>query len=329
MLKPDFRIFCLLLLLLGLGSHAQNRNSGFSFLEIPQTAKLGVLNQPVTGPSGTDLWLRNPALADSNAQPWAIASYLPYYAGINQFNAGYIMPSAKKGAFYTAGLRYVNYGKFDGYDATGAPEGEFRASDWQLSGGYAWGWQHFRAGVRINWISSGVESYRASAVTFDIGGSFYHPKKDLSVGMLVSNLGMVLTDYQAADLPLPLNVQLGVAFKPEGMPFRFYFTGHHLQKARVQAATPNNPEVSGFGKVMQHINIGTEIVFSKNVQARFGYNYLRRQELKLAESSQGAGVSAGFGFRTKKFGLDLGRQWYHAAGGRTQLTLALNTENLF
>jgi hypothetical protein len=130
-------------------------------------------------------------------------------------------------------------------------------------------------------------------------------------------------------MEMPLNVQLGIAFKPEGMPFRFYFTGHHLQKGRVQAGTLNNMEPGGFGKVMQHINIGTEVVFSKNVQLRFGYNYLRRQELKLKDSSGGAGISAGFGFRTKRFGLDVGRQWYHAAGGRTQLTVAINTKNLF
>lgn len=325
--KPLFVALALLLLMGAARVNAQvgGRHS-FSFLDLPPTATISALGGiGVAAPAGAGFWQHNPALADSTAAHTLSLSYLPYFADIRQLQLGYATPF--KQGYLLGGVQYINYGEMQGYDPSGAPEETFRASDWAVSAGYSRSFGPYAAGAVFKWASSGIAGYRASAVLIDAGGRFRHPDKDLTIGFVIRNLGVSLGGYDTETPELPLDIQIGAAFKPQFMPFRFYLQAHHLQQPRLEQNS-NNEAPAGFGKVMRHVTVGSELVITKNVHLRFGYNYLRRQELKLPQTSGGAGFSAGFMLQSRRFRFDYSRAWYHAVGGRHQLSLSFNLKQL-
>lgn len=328
MLKPFLAtLFSVLCLCAAPGAFAQlGGRSSFAFLDVPPNAAISALGGiGVAGPAGAGFWQHNPALADSAMAHVLSLSYLPYYADIRQLQLGYGLPY--RGGFLMGGVQYLNYGEIQGYDATGAPEGTFTASDWALSAGWAGSFGPYAAGGVLKWASSGIAGYRASAVLIDAGGRFRHPHKDLTIGFVVRNLGVALGGFDDQAVELPLDVQLGASFKPEFMPFRFFLQAHHLQRPQLEQGG-NKESAAVFAKVMRHVSLATALEISRNVHLRFGYNYLRRQELKLSQASGGAGFSAGFMIQSKYFRFDYSRAWYHAVGGRHQLSLALNMRQL-
>ncbi len=318
----------MLICLLGTSqTHAQvgGRHS-FSFLDLPPTATVSALGGiGAAAPVGAGFWQHNPALADSTIAHTLSLSFLPYFADIRQLQLGYALPY--KDGYVMGSVQYLNYGELQGYDASGTPEGTFTASDWAISAGYGKSFGPYAAGALLKWASSGIAGYRASALLIDAGGRFRHPEKDLTIGFVIRNLGVSLGRYDAESADLPLDIQIGAAFKPQFMPFRFYLQAHHLQQPQLEQNS-NKEAPGGFGKVMRHVTVGSELVISKNVHLRFGYNYLRRQELKLPQTSGGAGFSAGLMLQSKRFRFDYSRAWYHAVGGRHQLSLSFNLKQL-
>jgi hypothetical protein len=79
-------------------------------------------------------------------------------------------------------------------------------------------------------------------------------------------------------------------------------------------------------KLMRHMVVGTEILLGPNFNIRLGYNYLRRQELKLADKPATSGISFGLGMKIKRFNLSYGRAIYHVAGPSNHLTLSTDLD---
>jgi hypothetical protein len=73
---------------------------------------------------------------------------------------------------------------------------------------------------------------------------------------------------------------------------------------------------------MRHIVFGSEVFIGENFILRVGYNYRRRQELKLPEKSGAAGFSYGLGLRVKRFHISYARAIYHAAGPSNHFTVS-------
>jgi len=63
---------------------------------------------------------------------------------------------------------------------------------------------------------------------------------------------------------------------------------------------------------MRHIVIGTEVTIAKVFSIRLGYNYGRRQELKIYNHTGLSGFSYGFGVRVKMFDFSYTRATYQA-----------------
>ena len=177
-------------------------------------------------------------------------------------------------------------------------------------------------------MSSALAGYNASALLLDLGGIFRHPEEDLTFGLTFRNIGVLLSDFsETSESELPFDVQLGMTYKPRHMPFRFSLTGYNLGLAGESSFNPTGTgegepqEATGFDKVMRHIALGMEILVHRNFNLRAGYNHLIRKELRLAETSGGAGLSFGFLLRIKKFELSYSRSIYHTGGGYDYFTL--------
>ena len=76
---------------------------------------------------------------------------------------------------------------------------------------------------------------------------------------------------------------------------------------------------------MRHIVVGTEVTIAKVFAIRLGYNYGRRQELKIYDRTGLSGFSYGFGVRIKMFDFSYTRATYQAGSlNPNYITLTAN-----
>lgn len=325
-----YTIICLITALLG-GVHSGygqvGGRQGFGALHIPTTAKTAALGGVAVTSLDEDvnMFLSNPALLSENTHLHASLNYQAYLADMSYSSLAYAHHWEKTGT-WGFGLQYMNYGEFVGYDASGNEAADFKARDYAITVGYVHEVGLFSFGGNVKLAQSVIDSYAATAVLLDIGGIYKHPEKALIVGLLIKNLGIIAHDYrQDSDIRLPLDVQVGTSFKPEHMPVRFTFTLYNLAKDNVAYYDPdwnNNQDAPGFvDKMFRHMAIGAEILLSKNVNLRAGYNHMIRKELKLDETSGMAGFSLGFLVKVKAFELAYTKRFYHVAGGTHSFTI--------
>lgn len=314
--------------------------SVFEFLNLsPNTLQsaLGGLNISAD-PQNAAIFMANPALMDKNSGRLQM-DFMPFYADITYLMATYRhdLDFAKMGV----GVQYVSYGNFDRFDATGQKNGSFSANDYALNFAISHQIAPFSMGINLKWVGSTLDNYSAMGFLADLGGSFVHPKKDLKIGLVIKNLGFAVSNYTAAAFQMPFDVQAGISFKLEKMPFRISLTAHHLHRFDLAYLSPNrknsldangNPieEKIGFAdEFFRHIVIGTELLFHKNFNLRFGYNFMQRAELALPDAPALVGFSFGGLIRIKDFEICISRSLRHIAGGTTSFSVSMDTQKFF
>lgn len=288
-----------------------------------------------------NLVLNNPALLNEEMAQHASINFVPYFSDIWSSTINYTFDSKKIGLCHI-GFQYFNYGEFDSYDENESFLGTFNAKDYAFIVSKSHSVDHYSIGASLKFVGSSIASYHASAILFDIGGTFTHPKKDITIGMAIKNAGIVLSNFSSSsESTTPFDIQIGTSFKPEHMPIRFSITTHHLHQFDISFFDPeSNVELDASGneveadepgigdKIMRHFIVGTEFIFSDNFQLRFGYNVLRRKELRLENVSGGAGFSVGAMMKVKKFEFAFTRAFYHTAGGVTSLGISRNLKSI-
>ncbi len=310
-------------------------NASFDFLNLNVSARntaLGGLQVCQSLDSGrvqdVSLWLLNPAYSDARLSKHVSLGYMPYYADIKYGTFTYVHHFDKYGT-WGAGIQYLSYGSLESFDAAGLPQGEVSAQDYALVINHSQQIGLYRVGANLKVAASQIAGYQAAALLLDISGAFVHPSRDLTFSLLFSNLGVLLSDYTAAsDSRLPTDVRLGVAFKPEYMPFRFHVSVYRILRD-TKAYDAVNGETPGVaGRILRHMTFGGEALLSPHFHLRLGYNHLIRSSLQLQQVSGGAGLSFGFMLRVKALQLDFAREYYHVTGGFSHLSLTANLNQL-
>lgn len=344
LLRRAVAVSSLLLLCLVPAVQAQiGGQQAFSFLNLPTSAKLaglGGANVSARDADGTMLY-GNPALLNSEMDGRLALGYVDYLADIKQSTAAYVFNTQKAGRF-GVGLTYLSYGNFEQFDVAGNSLGQFSVNEYALSVADSYTTGVFTIGGTLKLAGSGIAGNHSFAALADVGGLFKHPDQDFTVGLVVRNAGIQLKPYDGADRePMPLDVQLGTSFKPEHLPLRFSFTAHHLQQLDIVYLDPNQrgqldengeevkAKKSLGDKIARHFVVGGELLLSKNLNVRVGYNHLQRRELRLENTSGGAGFSFGVMLRVSQFQLDYTHAGYHASGGANYFTIARNLDSLF
>lgn len=301
-------------------------NESFTFLKIPTnpiTSGLGGINISKTDkdPNG---FLQNPALLDSSENNLLAINYLPYFSGVKYSSMAFVS-SIKKTTFGIAG-QYISYGDFQLTDPAGNILGKFSVNDVALTLSYARRQGNITFGGNLKFANSIIESYTASAILMDFGGVFKHPKQDFSYAIVVKNIGFRLKNFTAFDNPdLPLDVLMGVTFKPQFMPVRFSITAHHLYKYDITyldrtivkkdlSGNIIENKVNAVDNVARHLVIGVELLLSKNFNILAGYNHLRSKELTQQNIGGFSGFSVGFLFKTKFLNFSYSYAGYSTAG---------------
>jgi hypothetical protein len=333
-----------LLLLFGLTStqiHAQlGGNYVFGFLNLPtgaRAASLGGYASP-TADKTLDFAIFNPSLANESM----IGNYSIQQAimpsGIT-FGTVSTAISLKKGILVPF-IRHVSYGSFQGYDATGNATNTFSAFDFQAGASYAYPINPvFTLGVNAGIIGSYLETYSSYGFAGSFAVQYHHKNELIHASLLARNVGVQFkgyTGFEDALNPLPLEIQGSLSIKLKHAPLRVTFIAHHLNQWKIGYYDPSilpkidgltgdtiqPPNVGFFEQLGRHLAVQAELVTKGVFQLRIGFDYHRRQELKLEQTPGLAGLSFGIGLNFRKFRLDYGFMVYSKAGINNSIGLS-------
>ncbi|MCD4736658.1 MAG: type IX secretion system protein PorQ [Bacteroidales bacterium] len=313
----------------------------YSFLDLTSSPRIAATGGDFLAVKDNDIQLTptNPSLITGDMHNNLGLSFVDYYSDINYGFASYGRSFGNVGNF-VASMIYIDYGKFDFAEVTGERTGSFYAGESALSIG--WGREldsSFSIGSNLKMIYSSFESYSSFGLAIDIAGSYHDNERNLTLSFIAKNIGRPLKSYVSGNTePLPFEMQFGLSKRLKHLPFRYIINYNHIEKwdltyddpddIQVDAITGEVVEKNKFEEIadnfMRHITIGGELLISKNLFVRAGYNYKRRQELKVKSKLSTVGFSWGIGIRVSKFHISYARSAYHLAGSPNYISITTN-----
>lgn len=313
MVKKTILSICLLM---GTFAAAQvGGESTYQFLNLissPRQAALGGkvftnVDYDVTQP------LFNPATINVEMNNQLAVNYTSYLGGISYGSAAYAYTYDRRVQTFHAGVNYINYGSFEGYDEDGNATGSFSGSEAALSLGYAFqlGYSDFYFGTNLKLITSKLEQYSSFGMAVDLGLIYIDEALGLNAALVVRNFGTQITTYAGAHEKLPFEVAVGISQKLENVPIRWHLTFENLQQWPIARPNPartssdlsgNTTEESiGFlGQVIRHTIVGAELFPDKGFNIRLGYNFRRGEDLRIIDQRNFSGLSAGLAIKMNK-----------------------------
>lgn len=312
----------------------------YAFLNRTSSARVAALGDKIAAGQDDDInyTFHNPALLNESMHNTATLNMVNYFAGIKYGYTGYAMKINDKIGTMSAGINYMNYGTFTAADEDGNKTGTFRAAEYAFN--CIWAKQldsNYTVGVNFKPLYSVLESYTSFGIAFDMGISYMSKDKLFNAGFVMRNAGMQLSKYYsgAQREKLPFDLQLGISKKLEYAPLRLYVTAHHLyrydisyERKKEETILTQNNDLSVFEKMpemlLHHMVFGMEFLPVKGFALRLGYNYQRRQDMKIEEKLAMVGFSWGFGINIKKIQLSYGRASYlvnHEASNHFSVTM--------
>jgi hypothetical protein len=281
----------------------------------------------------------NPATLNPEMDNHLALNYGSYYKEVTYGTASYAYTYDRHLQTFQAGINYVNYGNFDGYDENGQPTASFTGSEMALSFGYAYTIPNtsVHLGANAKLISSTLESYSSFGGAIDIGVLFIDEKNDVNWGFVIRNMGAQFTTYNGVNEKLPLEIIAGVSQELENVPIRWHLTLENLQQWNIAFSNPERAEssidgsstaekVSVINNAFRHVIMGVELFPEKSFTIRLGYNFRRAEELRLLEQRNFSGVSVGLGLKFNKLRFNYSYSRYTLAGNTSLFGLTINLQ---
>jgi len=334
-------------------------NNTYKSLNLVTSARVSGLGGTVLAIRDDDLDLAwyNPSLLNETMHNQLVFSFMDHVSDIKLVSSMYSYTHKKYGSF-SAGVQYMHFGEFQEYDETGVFLRLFTAQDLVVNLG--WGSaiapkinvgttkertldSMFYVGANLKIINSSYHfDYSSFGMAVDLAGTYFNRKSNYVMVLVIKNIGAQIKPYVPENRePLPFEIQAGISKKLNHAPFRLMLHAQHLEKWDLTFVNPNSVSnsldpaeedtlffqklgrnVSGFtDKLLRHVVLGTELVISDNFNVRFGYNYLKRKELKSLTKKGMAGFSIGLGLKISKFNFSYSRSSFHLAGGSNQITI--------
>lgn len=279
----------------------------------------------------------NPASLNADMHNRLALNYGSYFGEATYGTASYAYTYDRHVQTFQAGVNYINYGSFEGYDENGVATSEFTGSEIAISAGYAYNvpFTDFYIGANAKLISSTLESYNSFGGAIDIGAIFIDERNDVNWALVVRNIGTQFTRYAETNEKLPLEIIVGVSQEVENVPIRWHLTLENLQQWNIAFANPNRAEnsidgestpekVSFINNALRHVIVGAELFPKKSFNLRIGYNFRRGEELRLVEHRNFSGISAGFGLRINKLKFNYSYSRYTIAANTSLFGLTIN-----
>ncbi len=279
----------------------------------------------------------NPASINPEMDNKFSLNYGSYFGEVTYGTASYAYTYDRHVQTFFAGVNYVNYGKFDGYDENGQQTSNFTGSEMALSFGYGYNipGSDFYLGANGKLISSTLESYSSFGAAVDVGAIFIDTRNDVNWAISIRNIGTQITTYSGTREKLPLEVLIGVSQLMENVPIRWHLTLENMQQWQLAFSNPNRaigsldggstPEkVSVFNNALRHMIIGAELFPDKGFNVRLGYNFRRAEELRILDQRNFSGISVGIGLKINKLKFNYSYSRYTLAANTSLFGLTID-----
>ena len=279
----------------------------------------------------------NPATINSEMDNHLALNYGSYFKEVSYGTASYAYTYDRHLQTFQAGVNYVNYGSFDGYDENGQSTASFSGSEIALSLGYSYNIPNttIHIGTSAKLISSTLERYHSLGGAIDLGLLFIDEKNDVNWGLVIRNIGTQFTTYSEVREKLPLEIIFGVSQELENVPIRWHFSLENLQQWNISFSNPaqtqvsingneTNKKVSFLNNALRHTIFGVELFPKRAFNLRLGYNFRRAEELRILEQRNFSGVSVGFGLKLNKLKFNYSYSRYTLAGNTSLFGLTIN-----
>jgi len=336
------KVIFLLVFLSSLLANAQiGGRYAYQFLNLTTSPRMAALGGKVITNYDYDPTqaLINPASINPAMDNQLSVNYINYIGDVNYGSAAYAYSWDRRTQVIHAGVTYVNYGSFDGYDEQGNPTNSFSGGEVALSIGHARNiaFTNFHLGGNIKFISSTLEQYSSFGIALDLGAMYVYDAWDLNISVVGRNIGAQITTYDAIREPLPFELIAGISQTLMNVPIRWHLTFENLQTWNLAFSNPNRDEIdldgqitkeniNFFDEIFRHTIVGIELFPEKGFNIRLGYNVRRAQELRIIEKRAFAGISAGFSVKFNKLRLSYTYAKYSSAAASSYFGLNLNLQ---
>lgn len=310
---------------------AQYGNNAYSFLELPTSSHAFALGGNGIAVIDDDVMLsdQNPGLLGPEIGKQVAFNYMMYLSSGNFAGFRYGM-AAGDNAAWAAGIRYLNYGKMQGYDHTGVETETFSPQDIVIEGTYAHdivaGW---RGGINLKMVYSRYHTYTAFAMAADLGVNYYDEDHDLSFSFVIKNAGGQLKRFNEAYDRVPFDIQMGYMQGIGSSPFSIAITATNLTRWRLpyykhsdKEGEEELTEKSNFGSnLFRHLIFGLQYQPSDKFYAALAYNYKTRTDMAAFQQSFFSGFSIGLGLKVKGFSAAVAFGQPHKAASSLMINL--------
>lgn len=295
---------------------AQDGSTAYNFLNIPTSSHVYGLGGHNISIIDDDINLieQNPALLGPEFEKQIGINYMRYIGGSNFMGARFGNGIGEHNA-WAIGIQYYGYGEFTAADIDGTITGTFNASDIAFSATYSHDINdRMRGGITMKVLSSKYEDYSAFALCADLGINYYNPDNDLSMSLVLKNLGGQLTKFNETYDRLPWDIQLGVSKFLTNTSIRISVTATHLTKWELpyyvredqNSTTSDLIEKNSFtDNLFRHLTFAAEYVPSEKFYIGIGYNHKTRTDMSTYSRNFVSGFSATAGIKTKSIGVGI------------------------
>ncbi len=335
--QMKFRQFFTYIMLAGASVfvHAQGDGStAYDFLNVTSSSLvygLGGMNVSLVG-GDINTIDQNPALLGAEMDNQVAFNYMRYLGDSNFAGLAYARSVGEHGA-WAASVRYLGYGYMKETDVSGNIVGSFSASDVVFGGTFCYDiTDRLRGGASLKLAYDSYAEYSAFAVATDLGINYYDPEKDLSLSLVVANLGGQVKRFDERYDRLPLDVRIGWSQSFASLPLRFSITAWNLTKwslpyydAGDGSSTDEMVRKDSFGSnLMRHLVFGIDYVGSDNFYIGLGYNYKTRTDMSTYSRSMLSGFSLAAGLNVRNFGIGIAFAQPHKGATTLMLNLSCN-----
>lgn len=312
-------------------------SDGYSFLNIPTSSHVFGLGGNNIALIDDDVTLadQNPALIGPELDKQVAVNYM-YYMSSGNFAGVRFGTGAGENSGWAVGMRYLNYGKFDGYDEFGTPTGSFTPSDLVFEGTYSRDITgRWRGGVNLKMAYSSYEQYSAFAIAADLGVNYYDEEKDLSFSAVLKNMGGQVKRFHERYVRVPFDIQLGYMQTIGSSPFQISITANNLTRWKIPYYSYISDDEEKllvkngfFTNFFRHLIFGLQYQPTEHFYACLAYNYKTHSDMTAYNSTFLSGFSLGAGFKIKGFYIGAAYAMPHKSASSLMLNLSCSIGEL-
>lgn len=315
---------------------AQDGSSAYTFLNVSSSSKiygLGGVNISLVDDDlmSTDC---NPALLGPEMTGQIGLNYMHYIGGSNFAGLRYAHSAGEHGA-WSASVRYFGYGSMKEALPDGTVVGEFSPKDVAFGATYSRDiYGRWRGGITLRGLYSAYADYSAFAISTDLGVNYYDEERDLSLSMVIANLGGQVKRFNHSYDRMPLDVRLGWSQSFGSYPVRFSVTAWNLTKWKLPYLDAGDgtsePEMKDSFKsnLFRHLVFGADLIASPNYYIGIGYNYKTRTDMSTYSRSFLSGFSLCGGINVRSFAVGVAFAQPHTGATTFMLNLTCRLDDL-